>query len=119
MLRDIYAIPNSEARYKPGVVEVNNELDEILQQVDCLLFTRKGEVLMMPDFGCDLHKYLFDTNWNKTAIQNMVETQINTYIYLDGKYKVNVNIEFIKWEYNVGMLVDLIINGRKMSSYLV
>ena len=119
MLRDIYAIPNSEARYKPGVVEVNNELDEILQQVDCLLFTRKGEVLMMPDFGCDLHKYLFDTNWNKTAIQNMVETQINTYIYLDGKYKVNVNIEFIKWEYNVGMLVDLIINGKKMSSYLV
>ena len=47
MLRDIYAIPNSEGRYKPGIVELNNELDEILQQVDCLLFTRKGEVLMI------------------------------------------------------------------------
>lgn len=119
MLRDIYAIPNSEGRYKPGVVEVNNELDEILQQVDCLLFTRKGEVLMMPDFGCDLHKYLFDTTFNKAAIKYMIESQINTYIYLDGKYKVNVDIEFIKWEYNVGMLVDLKINGKKMSSYLV
>ena len=119
MLRDIYAIPNSEGRYKPGVVEVNNELDEIIQQVDCLLFTRKGEVLMMPDFGCDLHKYLFDTNWNKSAIKHMIESQINTYIYLDGRYKVSVDVEFVKWDYNVGMIVDLIINGKKMSSYLV
>ena len=119
MLRDIYAIPNAENRYKSGVLEINNDLDEIIQQVDCLLFTRKGEVLMMPDFGCDLHRYLFETNWNKTAIKHMIENQINTYIYLDGKYKVNVEVEFIKWEYNVGMLVDLIINDRKVSSYLV
>ena len=119
MLRDIYAIPNAEGRYKPGIMEVNNELDEIIQQVDCLLFTRKGEILMMPDFGCDLHKYFFETNWNKTAIQYMIESQINTYIYLDGKYKVNVEVEFIKWAYNVGMTVDLIINDKKMASYLV
>ena len=119
MLRDIYAIPNVEGRYKPGVLEVNNELDEIIQQVDCLLFTRKGEVLMLPDFGCDLHRYLFETNWNKNAIKYMIESQINTYIYLDGKYKVSVDVEFVKWEYNVGMIVDLMINGKKMSSYLV
>ena len=119
MLRDIYAIPNVESRYKPGVLEVNNELDDIIQQVDCLLFTRKGEVLMVPDFGCDLHKYLFDTTWNKNAIKYMVESQINTYIYLDGKYRVSVDVEFIQWEYNVGMIVDLIINSKKISSYLV
>ena len=119
MLRDVYAIPNVESRYKPGVLEVNNELDEIIQQIDCLLFTRKGEVLMMPDFGCDLHKYLFETTWNKNAIKYMIESQINTYIYLDGKYKVNVNVEFVKWEYKVGMIVDLIINDRNVSSYLV
>ena len=80
MLRDIYAIPNVESRYKPGVLEVNNELDEIIQQVDCLLFTRKGEVLMVPDFGCDLHKYLFDTTWNKNAIKYMYLFAILPYI---------------------------------------
>ena len=119
MLRDIYAIPNSESRYKPDVLEINNELDEIIQQVDCLLFTRPGEVLMIPDFGCDLHKYLFETNWNDFSIKHMIETQIHTYIYLDGKYDVSVEVEFVKWEFNVGMIVDLIINGTKMSSYLV
>jgi hypothetical protein len=49
----------------------------------------------------------------------MIETQINTYIYLDGTYKVNVEVEFIKWNYNVGMVVDVMINGKKVSSYLV
>ena len=119
MLKDIYAIPNNESRYKPNVLEVNNELDSIIQQVDCLFFTRKGEVLMMSDFGCDLHKYFFDTTLNKTAIKNMIENQIKTYVYLDGKYKVDVEIDFVKWEHNVAMIVDLIINGKKMSSYLV
>jgi phage baseplate assembly protein W len=119
MLRDIYAIPNAEGRYKSGVMEVNNELDEIIQQVDCLLFTRKGEVLMMPDFGCDLHSYMFDTVWNQRAIEYMIESNIDKYIYIDGKYRVNVKVEFIKWEFNVAMVVDLMINGKKMSSYLV
>jgi phage baseplate assembly protein W len=119
MLRDIYAIPNAEGRYKEGVVEVNNELDEIIQQVDCLLFTRPGEVLMMPEFGCDLHKYFFETNWNKRAIENMINTQIYNYIYLDGKYDVSVSVEFVKWNFNVAMIVDLMINNRKVSSYLV
>ena len=49
----------------------------------------------------------------------MIESQINTYIYLDGKYRVDVEVEFIKWEFNVGMIVDLMINGKKVSSYLV
>ncbi len=119
MLRDIYSIPNVESRYKPNVMEINNELDSIIQQVDCLLFTKKGEVLMMPDFGCDLHKYFFDTTWNSGAIKNMVETLIKKYIYLDGRYKVDIEIDFVKWEQNVAMIVDLIINGKKMSSYLV
>ena len=119
MLRDIYAIPNAEGRYKDGVLEVNNELDEIIQQVDCLLFTRKGEVLMMPDFGCDLHKYLFDTTLNKNAIKFMIESQINSFIYLDGRYNVSVEVEFVKWEFNVGMVVDLKIDGKTVSSYLV
>jgi hypothetical protein len=38
---------------------------------------------------------------------------------LDGKYRVEVDVEFIKWEFNVAMTVDLKINGKKVSSYLV
>ena len=60
MLKDIYAIPEEEPRYKDDVLEITSELDEIIQQVDMILFTNKGDILCMPEFGCNLGRYLFD-----------------------------------------------------------
>lgn len=123
MLKDIYAIPEEEPRYKDNILEISNELDEIIQQVDMILFTKKGEILCMPEFGCNLEQYLFDTTYNKTQIKNIIMEQINNFIYLDGSYKVDVDVNFVKWKYNVAMIVDLnIINKMGKStkvSYLV
>jgi len=119
MLRDIYAIPEEEPRYKDNVLEINGELDEIIQQVDMILFTNKGDVLCTPEFGCNLGRYLFDTTYNEQLIRQIVLEQINDYIYLDGSYNVDVDVSFIKWDYNVAMVVDLNINNKKVASYLV
>lgn len=119
MLRDIYAIPEEEPRYKSGVLEISNELDEIIQQIDIILFTNKGDVLCMPEFGCNLERYLFDTSFNKTQIKNIIMEQINSFIYLDGTYNVDVDVNFIKWQQNIAMIVDLNINNKKVASYLV
>ena len=118
-LKEIYCIPSSESRYKSNVIEITDELDAIIQQVDLLLFTNKGDVLLMPEFGCNLEQYLFETSWSETSIKEMILDQIRTYIYLDGKIQVDVNVSFVKWDYNVAMLVDLIINNKKTASYLV
>ncbi len=119
MLRDIYTIPEEEPRYKNNVLEVTGELDEIIQQVDMILFTNKGDVLCMPEFGCNLGKYLFDTTFNEQQIKNIVMNQIRSFIYLDGSYNVDVDVNFVKWDYNVAMIVDLNINNKKVASYLV
>lgn len=119
MLKDIYAIPEEEPRYKDNVLEITNELDEIIQQVDMILFTNKGDVLCMPEFGCNLGRYLFDTTYNENIIKQIVMEQIRDYIYLDGSYSVDVDVSFVKWDYNVAMIVDLNINNKKVASYLV
>lgn len=119
MLKEIYCIPENETRYKDGVIEVDSELDVIIQQIDLLLFTKKGDVLMLPEFGINLEEYLFETTWNHVAIKQVVMEQIRNYIYLEGSYDVDVDINFVTWEYNVAMVVDLKINNRKVASYLV
>lgn len=119
MLRDIYAIPEEEPRYRSDVIEITGELDEIIQQVDMILFTKKGEVLCMPEFGCDLEQYLFDTSYNDSQIKNIIMSQINNFVYLDGSYKVDVDVNFVRWENNVAMIVDLLIENKKVASYLV
>ena len=92
MLRDIYAIPEAESRYKDNVLEVTGELDEIIQQVDMILFTNKGDVLCMPEFGCNLGQYLFDTSFNEQHIKQIIMQQIRNFIYLDGSYNVDVDV---------------------------
>ena len=119
MLKDIYAIPEEEPRYKNNVLEISGELDEIIQQVDMILFTNKGDVLCMPEFGCNLGRYLFDTTFNEGHVKEIVMEQIRNYIYLDGTYNVDVDVNFIKWDYNVAMVVDLYVNNKRLSSYLV
>lgn len=119
MLREIYAIPEEENRYKKNIMEINNELDTIIQQVDLLLFTKKGDVLLLPEFGVNLEEYLFETTWNQNAIKEIIMSQIRSFVYMDGTYDVDVDVSFIKWEYNVAMVVDLKINNKKVSSYLI
>lgn len=119
MLKDIYAIPETEPRYKDNIVEVTSELDEIIQQIDLLLFTKKGDVLMLPNFGCNLEEYLFETTYNEALVRNIILEQIHNFIYLDGTYKVDVDVSFVQWEFNVAMIVDLTINNQKMARYLI
>lgn len=119
MLRDIFAIPEEEPRYKDDIIEITDELDEIIQQVDMILFTNKGDILCMPEFGCNLERYLFETTYNKNRVKNIIMDQINGYIYLNGTYNVDVDVNFVKWKYNVAMIVDLNINNKKVASYLV
>ena len=119
MLKDIYAIPKEEPRYDDRRLEITSELEEIIQQVDMILFTNKGDVLCMPEFGCNLGRYLFDTTYNEQHIKNVVMNQIRNFIYLDGTYNVDVDVKFIKWDFNVAMVVDLTINNKKVASYLV
>ena len=72
MLKDIYAIPEEEPRFNENAIEINSELDEIIQQVDMILFTNKGDVLCMPEFGCNLGRYLFDTSYNENLIKQII-----------------------------------------------
>lgn len=119
MLKELYCIPNGEKRFDEKAVELTNELDVIIQQVDLLLFTKKGDVLMFPDFGCNLEEYLFETSYNERAVKSIIEEQIRNYIYTKGSYSVTVDVKFIKWDYNVAMLVDLKIDNKKVTSYIV
>ena len=43
--------------------------EDIQQAIHIILMTRKGERVMHPDFGCDIHKYAFDTMDYTTLVQ--------------------------------------------------
>ena len=50
-----------------GGVDTVSEDDSVRQAVLLLLSTRKGERIMRPDYGCDIHRLAFSPNDDTTA----------------------------------------------------
>ena len=91
---------------KEGVKMVENEQD-IRESLEILIGTRLGERTMLPEYGCDIHSYLFDSI--STSKMNFVKELIRTAIllyeprielhdvfidhkkYLDGIIKINID----------------------------
>lgn len=115
MLRDIYCISENETRYDDNKLEVVSELEDLLQQIDVLLFTKKGDILNMPNFGIDLERYLFSTNYNESVIENDIRNQIDSFIY-SPNFNIDISVKFQTWEQNVAMIVDIVIKDQMGNS---
>lgn len=83
---------------------IENTAEFVLQQIDILLDTDKGEVLGEPRFGSDYDKFLYELNISNTYIEN--------YIYNN----ITENVDLMGWE--LGVHVDLMV-GTKTDIILV
>ena len=92
---------------KVGGVTMVSEEEDIKQSLEILLGTSLGERIMLPEYGCDLHKYLFESistskihflqELIRTAILNyepridLEEINIDHSDYLDGIIRINLD----------------------------
>lgn len=44
-----------------GHIKESSYEDNIKQSIYLIVMTKKGERVMRPDFGCDIHQFMFDT----------------------------------------------------------
>jgi len=70
-----------------SVIMTSDEAD-IQQSLQILLATRKGERVMVPDYGCNLNEMLFEpiTTSFKTYISEMIRTSI---LYYESRIDLN------------------------------
>ena len=63
------------------VLELVSEETDIQQSLQILLSTRKGERIMLPDYGCNLDEMMFETMTTtfKTYIREMIRNAILFY----------------------------------------
>jgi len=63
------------------VLELVSEEADIQQSLQILLSTRKGERIMLPDYGCNLDEMMFETMTTtfKTYIREMIRNAILLY----------------------------------------
>ena len=59
-VQDFYMRSPGDPKYKEGILQTSEDIEEAISQIRMTLLTEKGEVLGEPDFGIDVNRYLFD-----------------------------------------------------------
>ena len=91
---DISLFPNIDNK---GDVTTVRDKDSIKQSLLIIFNTPKGSRLMLPDFGCDVHSYLFEPFDEITARALATEIK-NAFQYFEPRIrikKVNVNMNSV------------------------
>lgn len=98
--------PTFEKSINPGVVMVSDE-EDIIQSLEILMTTNPGERIMVPEYGCDIQSFLFDSistskiHFLKELIRTAIlkyeprielnEIHIDASEYLEGIVKIGLD----------------------------
>lgn len=95
------------ADYATGRVQTVSEEEDIAEAIRIILFTRKGERVMRPEFGCGIQKFVFEemdygtiremereitdaiTAWEPRVIEP--EAEVDTRGLLEGMVQIKVS----------------------------
>lgn len=119
MLVDIYSRGADESKYDPNIIEVSDDLSQLILKIENVLFTRKGDVLGVPDFGCNLEDLVFSLVLNESVIQHRINSQIQSYCLGDNnRYNIDTRVSFFNSDGKNGALVDIYINENRVIGVL-
>lgn len=92
-----------------GRIKVSSYEEDIKEAIGIIIGTRKGERVMMPGFGCEIHDYAFSTldyttiNQMENAVAEAIRIweprvdQVSTKVTFDqeDKGKVYINVSYV------------------------
>ena len=108
---------NPELLVQP--LEVNDALTQLLIKIENTLFTKKGEVLGISNFGVNLEELLFSIIYNEAAIESRITSQIQTFcVQQSTNYSIRTKVKFFVQENRTGALVDIYIDDVRLLSAL-
>ncbi len=87
---------------KQGGLKLSQREDKIRESIMIILGTAKGERVMLPDFGCDIHEYVFSVI--NTATMTSIESEVKDALLLwEPRIKV-LNVECLTERTDDGVL---------------
>jgi phage baseplate assembly protein W len=79
-IRDLNIRYAGHPKYNSDRIIEDRTLEFVIQKLENVLFTNRGEVLGDPNFGANLEYYLWTTNVPVDKIKQEIINQINIYI---------------------------------------
>jgi hypothetical protein len=109
---EFYIKDIGDPHYQSKQIQSNGEIEQLLTQIETILFTNRSEVLGSPEFGCNLEDLVYSLGFNEFQIQDTISGQINAYCPLAKKYKVSTKVSFFKGEVRDIAYVDITVDSK-------
>lgn len=119
MYMELYIKHIGDPNYEPNQVHIGNEIQQLITQIETVLFTNRAEVLGSPDFGCNLEDLIYSLGLNEQQIKTTIDSQLQTYCPLARKYNVESNISFLQGTVRDIAYVDITIDSKYLVQVFV
>lgn len=120
MVKEIYTRSPQDPNFRYGLLEFNDTIESILTKLRMIFGTKPGQVLGDYRFGIPIEDIIFQTNWNKTQIQSIINDQIREYVKESLQYKITAEVKLGKSDEGSDYaLIDISINEQKLIGFIV
>lgn len=116
---DLVTRYDGHPRYISNKIIEDDEVEVIVQKLEMVLFTNKGEVFGDIDLGANLEYYLWQTRISEKNLKNIIILQIEKYIpeliiigytfdlyVYEGDYRDILHLDFVIKGYNVDFIFE-------------
>jgi len=115
---DFYIKDKNHPRYTVNKIIEEDLINVIVQKLEVIIFTKKGDLYGDPYLGSDLEYYLWSTSIPEYKIKKELVKQINTYIPELNELEYIIDLSIIEGEYNDIMYISFKIDAYNINFIL-
>jgi hypothetical protein len=109
---ELYIKTIGDPNFRYDQMQVDEDIQLLLTQIETLIFTAKGDVMGVPDFGLNLEDYVYSFMYNDDMLKGVVSNAISQYIPLSKKYPVDVNVEYTTESERNAVYIDIVVDNK-------
>lgn len=115
-ITDFYILSEEHPRFNFNKIIEEKEILIIIDKIELLLFTNKGDFIADLDFGCDIELMLWKTRVDNETLLNVIKYQISTYVPEISNYAWRVELDFVEGVYDDILMINIYIEDYNITS---
>jgi hypothetical protein len=116
-LRDFYIKYEGHPRFTTNKIIEDEAVEIIINKIEMILFTNKGEVFGDPDFGADLYFFLHKTKVAAETVETIIDEQFKKYIPELATTSYTLKVTILPGTFQDVLYVDINVDGVEINAY--
>lgn len=114
-IKDLNIRGINHPKYNSERIIEDRPLEFIIQKLENILFTNKGDVLGDSEFGCNLEYYLWSTSVPTSKIERIIKEQIDAYIPELNQLEHSIKLELFEGTVRDILYVNIVIMDKPVN----